>query len=114
MDIFNNFNNPDIINILVMVIVGSISGALAARIMSGDSFGFVINSILGIAGAVIGGYIFNFLGLTPGKGIVKMISETFGVDLPLNIVGMIVSATVGAIIILIVSGFVLGRRRKNT
>ena len=83
-----------------MVLVGALSGTLAARIMKGDSFGFVVNAILGIAGAVVGGFIFNFLGLTPGRGIVKIISETFGVELPPNLVGMIVSATLGAIIIL--------------
>ena len=112
MDIFNNFSNPDVINILVMVIVGSISGALAARIMSGDSFGFVINSILGIAGAVIGGYIFNFLNLAPGAGIVKIVSEQFNVNLPENIVGMIVSATVGSIIILWITKLIRGGRKR--
>lgn len=108
MDIFNN---PDLLNILVMVVVGSISGALAARIMSGDSFGFVINSILGIAGAIIGGFIFSKLNLSPGSGIVKIVSEQFNVNLPENIVGMIVSATVGAIIILWVTKLFRGGRK---
>ena len=103
----------DPIKLALMVGVGAIAGTIAARVAKGDNFGFVINALLGIAGAIVGGYIFNFLGLTPGQGIVKMISDTFGVELPLNIVGMIVSATVGAIVILIVSGFVLGRRRNN-
>jgi len=107
MDIFNN---PDLLNILIMVVVGSISGALAARIMSGDSFGFVINSILGIAGAIIGGFIFSKLNLSPGAGIVKIVSEQFNVNLPENIVGMIVSATVGSIIILWITKIFRGKR----
>ena len=108
MDILNN---PDIMNILVMVIVGSISGALAARIMSGDSFGLVINAILGIAGAILGGFIFNALNIaSPGAGIVKIVDETFGVTLPQNIVGSIVSATLGAILILFVTRIFRGRR----
>ena len=111
MEILEKFNNPDIANILVMIVVGSISGALAARIMSGDSFGFVINSILGIAGAVIGGYIFQQLNMAPGSGIVKIVSDTFGVNLPANIVGMIVSATLGAIIILWITRLFRGKRR---
>ena len=98
-------------NILVMVIVGSISGALAARIMSGDSFGLVINAILGIAGAILGGFIFNALNIaSPGAGIVKIVDETFGVTLPQNIVGSIVSATLGAILILFVTRIFRGRR----
>ena len=109
MDIFNN---PDIMNILVMVIVGSIAGALAARIMSGDSFGFVINAILGIAGAVLGGFIFNALNIgSPGAGIVRIVDETFGVALPENIVGSIVSATLGAIVILWITRMFRGRRK---
>ena len=107
MDIFNN---PDLLNILVMVVVGSISGALAARIMSGDSFGFVINSILGIAGAIIGGFIFSKLNLSPGAGIVKIVSDQYYVNLPENIVGMIVSATVGAIIILWITKLFRGKK----
>ncbi len=90
----------NIINIVLMVIVGAVSGTLAARIIKGNHFGFVTNAILGIAGAVVGGAIFNFFGLTPGANIVKAISNTFGVNLPLTLVGMIVSATVGSIIIL--------------
>lgn len=95
-----NILDGNILNIIIMVVVGAISGTLAARVIRGDNYGFIINAILGIGGAVVGGSIFNFLGITPGRGIVKTISNTFGVDLPLNIVGMIVSATLGAILIL--------------
>lgn len=98
----------DISNIVVMVLVGAVSGTLAARIMRGDNFGFIVNVLLGIAGAVVGGNIFDFLNLTPGAGIVKIISKTFGVDLPLNLVGMIVSATIGAVIIMWVARFLRG------
>lgn len=101
----------DAFNIIVMVLVGAVSGTLAARIMKGDNFGFIVNALLGIAGAVVGGSIFNFLGMTPGRGIVKVISETFGVELPLNIVGMVVSATVGAIIILFAFRILRGGKR---
>ena len=101
----------DYMDLFVMIIVGAVSGTLAARIVKKDNFGFVVNALLGIAGAVVGGYIFKLLGLTPGEHIVKMISNTFNVALPQNFVGMIVSATVGAIVILIFSNFLLGRRR---
>lgn len=101
----------DIYNIVLMVIVGAIAGTLAARIMRGDNFGFIVNAILGIAGAVVGGTIFNFLGLTPGRGIVNVISDTFGVNLPVNIVGMLVSATLGAILILWLGRIFKGRRK---
>jgi uncharacterized membrane protein YeaQ/YmgE (transglycosylase-associated protein family) len=88
------------VKILTMVLVGALAGTLAARIMRGNHFGFVTNAILGIAGAVVGGTIFKLLGLTAGEGIVKTIDTTFGVQLPQNFVGMIVSATLGSILII--------------
>ncbi len=103
----------DILNLVVMVLVGAVSGTLAARIMKGDTYGFAINALLGIAGAVVGGMIFNVLGITPGSNITKVLSDTFGVQLPTNIVGMIVSATVGAIIILWFSSIFRGRKTRS-
>lgn len=102
----------NIIQIATMVIVGAIAGTLAARIMKGDHFGFVVNAVLGIAGAVVGGFIFDFLNITPGKGIVKMVNNTFGVALPLKFVGMVVSSTLGAIIILWAGRILKKGRRK--
>lgn len=98
-------------NILVMLIVGGVAGTLAGRIMRGTNFGLLINVLLGVAGAVVGGFLFNLLGITPGGGIVKVIDDTFGVSLPQNIIGMIVSATVGSIIIIWLFGMLKGRRR---
>ena len=100
-------------NLIVMVVMGAIAGSLAAQIMRGDGLGFIVNSILGIAGAVVGGMIFNFLNITPGAGIVKVVSETFGVDLPQHIVGMIVSATIGAILILFATRILRGKRSRG-
>ena len=102
----------EIMNILVMVIVGGIAGTLAGRIMRGTNFGLVINVLLGVAGAVVGGFLFNLLGLTPGQNIVNVISETFGVELPKNIVGMIVSATVGSVLIIFIFGLIKGKRNR--
>lgn len=100
-------------NLVLMIIVGAVAGTLAARIMRGDNFGLIVNALLGIGGAVVGGMIFNFLGMTPGRSIVKVIDNTFGVSLPQNIVGMIVSATLGAIIILWVARIFKGGRRRG-
>lgn len=105
----------DVLKWVIMILVGALSGSLAARIIKGDSFGFAINSLLGIAGAIVGGFIFNALNFdSPGAGIVKVVQEQFGVTLPQNIVGMIISATVGSIIILFLSNLLgLGKRRRN-
>ncbi len=105
--------DADIMKWVVMIVVGAIAGTLAARIMKGDSFGLVVNAMLGVAGAVVGGYIFNLLGINAGSGIVKVVEKQFDVTLPENIIGMIISATVGSILILWVSKILgLGRRRS--
>lgn len=102
----------DVLKWIIMIVVGALSGTLAARIMKGDSFGFAINAILGIAGGIVGGYLFNLLGITAGSGIVKVVENQFGVTLPENLVGMVISATVGSIIILYVSRLLgIGKRR---
>ena len=108
-----NLLDGDAFNLIVMVIVGAIAGSLAARVIRGDNFGFIINAILGIAGAVVGGHIFNYLNMSPGSGIVKIIDNTFGVSLPENLVGMIVSATVGAIVILWIMSIFKSRKSRR-
>ncbi len=102
----------EIWNLIVMILIGSLSGTLAGKIMKSD-LSFIVSAVLGIGGAVVGGFIFNALGMTPGKGISNALSTTFGVELPTNIVGMIVSATVGAIIILFAVQIIRGKGRRR-
>ena len=109
-----DLSSGDILNWIVMIIVGGIAGAIAARVIKGDSFGFLINTLLGIAGGVVGGFLFGLLKINAGSGIVKIIEKQFGVTLPENIIGMIISATVGAIIILFVAKTLgLGRLKRR-
>ena len=70
------------------ILLGLVAGALAKFIMPGkDPGGFIVTILIGMAGAVIGGFLGSFIGL--GK------IESF--DL-----GGILIATVGAILLLIV------------
>ena len=64
-----------VLDILVWVVFGLIAGALAQFLMPGrdpgqsfDFKGFVITTLLGIAGAFVGGYIGNALGLAGAVG----------------------------------------------
>jgi len=96
-----------------MILVGAVAGTLAARLMRGDHFGFITNALLGIGGAVVGSFIYDFLGISPGAGITKALSNTFGVNLPTNLVGTLVSATIGSIIILWIARIFNGKRRTR-
>ena len=68
---------------LWFIIIGIVAGFVAGTLMRGGGFGILVNLVVGIIGAVLGGWVFGLLG----------ISTT-------GIIGSLVTATVGAIILL--------------
>ena len=57
------------INIISWIILGAAAGWLASKAMKRDAqMGAAANIIVGILGAVIGGFLFNLLGLTGSTG----------------------------------------------
>ncbi len=83
----------DPIGILVMLAIGAVAGWLAGVIYSGAGFGLVGNIIVGILGAIIAG------ALLPGFLHFQ------------GIIGSILSAATGAIILLALVSFVSSRAR---
>ena len=53
----------DVQTILIIVAIGAVAGWLAGVIMSGSGFGLPGDIVIGIIGAVIGGFLFGLLGL---------------------------------------------------
>jgi len=76
--------------LLVWLIIGAIAGFLAGVVVKGYGFGLVGNIVVGIVGAVLAGALLPRLGLFPGT----------------DLIGQIVSATVGAVALLVVISFV--------
>jgi uncharacterized membrane protein YeaQ/YmgE (transglycosylase-associated protein family) len=58
--------------LLAWIVVGIIAGWAAGKIMKGSGFGAVWDLVLGIAGAVVGGYLVGALGFAAG-GMVSTI-----------------------------------------
>jgi uncharacterized membrane protein YeaQ/YmgE (transglycosylase-associated protein family) len=79
--------------ILWFLIIGGIAGWIAGEVVRGHGFGLVGNIVVGIVGALIGGYLFSAFGVT-----------SYG------LVGNIVMAVIGAVILLFVLNLVSGRR----
>jgi uncharacterized membrane protein YeaQ/YmgE (transglycosylase-associated protein family) len=80
--------------IIGWIIIGLIAGALAKFIMPGDDpGGFIITIILGIAGALVGGFLASLIGIGGG-----------------GILWSIIIATIGAIILLAIYRAVAGGR----
>jgi uncharacterized membrane protein YeaQ/YmgE (transglycosylase-associated protein family) len=77
----------DLVNIIVWIIVGAIAGWLASIVMKTNAQqGLIMDIIVGIVGAFIGGFVLSLLGV--GAGVTG-----------LNI-GSILTAFIGAIILL--------------
>ena len=72
-----------IISIIITILIGALAGFLAGKIMKGAGFGFWINLLVGVVGGFIGGNILGWLGIHWG-----------------GIRGQIVTAVIGAVILL--------------
>jgi uncharacterized membrane protein YeaQ/YmgE (transglycosylase-associated protein family) len=55
-------------NIIWFLIIGALAGWLAGILTKGKGFGILGNMIVGVVGAMIGGHIFHFVGVTVGSG----------------------------------------------
>ena len=59
-------------------IVGLIAGWAAGKIMKGGGYGVVMDIVLGIVGAVVGGWLLGILGIHAGGLIGTIIVAIFG------------------------------------
>jgi len=82
----------DPVAIVVMLAIGAVAGWLAGQIMSGGGFGLVGNIIVGILGALVAGFLFP--GFLPVGGLIgQIISATLGAVILLFIIGLVKRAT---------------------
>jgi uncharacterized membrane protein YeaQ/YmgE (transglycosylase-associated protein family) len=71
--------------LLVILVVGIVAGWLAGKIVRGDGFGLVGDAAIGIVGALIGDWLLHRLGVHFGSGFI----------------GLVINATIGAIVLLL-------------
>ena len=71
--------------LIVILVVGFIAGWLAGKVVRGDGFGLVGDAAIGIVGALIGDWLLHRLGVHFSSGIV----------------GLVINATIGAIVLLL-------------
>ena len=82
-------------SILGWLILGLIAGFIASQIVNKSGEGLLLDIVLGIIGAMVGGFLFTSLGAAPVTG--------------LNIYSMFV-AVVGAVVVLVLYHAIVGRR----
>lgn len=82
-------------SILAWLVVGLIAGFIASKIINKRGEGVIMDIVLGVVGAIVGGFIFNFFGHSAPTGI--------------NLYSIFV-AVIGAIVVLLAYHAVIGRR----
>jgi uncharacterized membrane protein YeaQ/YmgE (transglycosylase-associated protein family) len=80
----------DTIELIRFLVIGAIAGWLAGTFIKGGGFGLPVNIVIGIIGAVIGNYLFGFFDISAlGGSFGSIVSATAGALLLLLIVGII-------------------------
>jgi uncharacterized membrane protein YeaQ/YmgE (transglycosylase-associated protein family) len=87
------------VDLLVWIVVGLIAGSLASRLVTGKGKGCLADIVIGILGALIGGWLASQLHISINVG--------------LPIIGQIVVAFAGAVILLLIWGALFGRKNKK-
>lgn len=71
-------------NLIWFILIGLAAGWIAGQLVKGSSFGLLGDIIVGVIGAVLGGFLFSALGLSSSGGLF----------------GSLIVATVGAVVLL--------------
>ena len=80
---------------LAWILLGLVAGFIGSKIVNKSGEGFLLDIVLGVIGAIVGGFLFSLVGAAPVTG--------------LNFYSLIV-AVIGAIVVLVVYHAVRGRR----
>ena len=77
-----------------LLIFGGIVGWIAGLLMKGGGYGIIGNIVLGIVGSLVGGYLFDVLGISAGSGWL----------------GQLIKGVIGAVVVIFIAGLFKGRR----
>ncbi|MGD0914686.1 MAG: GlsB/YeaQ/YmgE family stress response membrane protein [Terracidiphilus sp.] len=64
--------------LLWWIIVGLVAGWATGKIMKGSGYGFIVDVLIGVAGALVGGFIARHLGLGASGGMLYTILIAIG------------------------------------
>jgi uncharacterized membrane protein YeaQ/YmgE (transglycosylase-associated protein family) len=82
-------------SIIGWIVLGLIAGFIASKVVNRSGEGLILDIVLGIVGAIIGGWLFNTFGMPGVTGV--------------NIYSLVV-AVIGAIVFLVIYHLVIRRR----
>lgn len=85
--------------IIAWIIIGVIAGWITGKLMKGSGFGFIMDMVVGLVGALLGGWISSFFG--------------FGDASTHGMIGSIIIAVIGAVVLTLIVRLISGNRRAN-
>jgi uncharacterized membrane protein YeaQ/YmgE (transglycosylase-associated protein family) len=85
-------------SVLAWVVLGLVAGFLASKLVNRSGEGIVLDIVLGVVGAVAGGWVFQRFGMTGVTG--------------LNLYSLMV-AVIGSVVLLVAYHAVVGRRARR-
>lgn len=75
-------------NFLYFILIGALAGWAAGKLTKGESFGLLGNIIVGIVGGVLGGWIFNQLGIMKENLFYSLAAAVVGSVVFLLLIGL--------------------------
>jgi uncharacterized membrane protein YeaQ/YmgE (transglycosylase-associated protein family) len=84
-------------SVIAWIVLGLIAGFIASKIVNKTGEGAILDIVLGVVGAVVGGWLFSVLGMAGVSG--------------LNIYSLLV-AVIGAVVVLVVYHALTGRKQR--
>lgn len=85
--------------LIAWIIIGVLAGWITGKLMKGSGFGFWMDMIVGLIGALIGGWISSALG--------------FGSTGEHGMIVSIIIAVIGAVVLTVILRLITGNRRTN-
>ncbi|MDY0021186.1 GlsB/YeaQ/YmgE family stress response membrane protein [Arenimonas caeni] len=79
-------------DLIIFLIIGALAGWLAGLVMKGRGFGVLINMVVGVLGAFLGGWLLPRLGVNLGGEFSGFITAFIGAVILLGIIGLIKKA----------------------
>lgn len=81
-------------DLVIIILIGIAAGFFAGQLMKGRGFGVLVNLLLGIVGSFIGNWLFGVLNISLGEGYI----------------GTLLTAIIGAVVLLFVVGLIKGKK----
>jgi len=76
-------------NFIAFILLGLIAGWIAGKLVQGRGYGLVLNMIVGMIGAFLGGSLFNYIGIGGNGFLFELAAAVLGAIILIALVRMV-------------------------